>query len=56
MLRFPAGSAASFRAEFSEQLERTINAVLCAVQSLVKRRDQERGHEQPDDRRKGVKS
>ncbi|XP_053499982.1 midasin [Ictalurus furcatus] len=34
-------SAAPFRAEFSEELERTINTVLCAVQGLVKRREQE---------------
>lgn len=44
----------SFRAEFSEQLERTINTVLCAVQSLVKRREQKREEEQPEESRKGV--
>ncbi|KAF4092103.1 hypothetical protein AMELA_G00017110 [Ameiurus melas] len=34
-------SAAPFRAGFSEELERTINTVLCAVQGLVKRKEQE---------------
>lgn len=50
----PAGSVTAFRAEFSEQLERTINTVLCAVQGLVKRRERE--EEQPEDNRKGVHS
>ncbi|GAA6099361.1 midasin isoform X1 [Tachysurus ichikawai] len=43
-------SVTAFRAEFSEQLERTINTVLCAVQGLVKRRERE--EEQPEDNRK----
>uniref|UniRef100_A0AAR2K636 Midasin n=1 Tax=Pygocentrus nattereri TaxID=42514 RepID=A0AAR2K636_PYGNA len=50
-----SGPATSFRAEFSEQVERTINTVLCAVQSLVKRRERESEGEgeQPADSRRG---
>ncbi|TSL47560.1 Midasin [Bagarius yarrelli] len=45
-------SATAFRVEFSEQLERTINTVLCAIQGLVKRREREREEEQPENDKK----
>ncbi|KAM9495289.1 midasin [Clarias gariepinus] len=45
-------STTSFRAEFSEQLEGAISTVLCAVQSLVKRRERERKEERPEESRK----
>ncbi|XP_028858240.1 midasin [Denticeps clupeoides] len=52
------GSTSTFLSEFSEQLEKAINMVLCAVQSLVKRREsrqEEEGHQeqQPESRREG---
>lgn len=50
------GAATSFRAEFSEQVERTINTVLCAVQSLMKRREKEREGEQEAESRRGAQS
>ncbi|XP_062857908.1 midasin [Trichomycterus rosablanca] len=43
------GPATSFRVEFSEQVERTINTVLCAVQSLVKKREREKDGEQQEE-------
>ncbi|XP_076872534.1 midasin isoform X2 [Brachyhypopomus gauderio] len=46
----PERPATPFRAEFTEQVERTINTVLCAVQNLVKRREREEEGE-PDSRR-----
>ncbi|KAF5899322.1 midasin-like, partial [Clarias magur] len=45
-------SSTSFRAEIAEQVEGTISTVLCAVQSLVKRREREREEERPEESRK----
>ncbi|XP_030636974.1 midasin [Chanos chanos] len=42
----------SFPAEFSEQLEKAINTVLCAIQSLVKRREAEQEEDQRSDSKK----
>ncbi|XP_035384712.1 midasin isoform X1 [Electrophorus electricus] len=48
----PERTATAFQTEFSEQVGRTINTVLCAVQSLVKRRErEEEGKQQSDSRR-----
>uniref|UniRef100_A0A9J8BXI4 Midasin n=1 Tax=Cyprinus carpio carpio TaxID=630221 RepID=A0A9J8BXI4_CYPCA len=39
-----------FSAEFSRQLEKTINMVLCAVQTLVKRKEKEKAEDQQSEK------
>ncbi|XP_026051038.1 midasin-like [Carassius auratus] len=43
---------ASVPAEFSRQLEKTINMVLCAVQTLVKRKEKEKAEDQQSESKK----
>uniref|UniRef100_A0A671LK54 Midasin n=1 Tax=Sinocyclocheilus anshuiensis TaxID=1608454 RepID=A0A671LK54_9TELE len=45
-----AGRSHQFSAEFSRQLEKTINMVLCAVQMLVKRKEKEKPEDQQSEK------
>ena len=56
---FPSLSAAyqqKFHSEFSAELEKAINTVLVAVQTLVKRKDGEQPREQQTDSKRGEES